>query len=90
MIFYSILMLWNIFISLSGYMLNTPLKERINNIKHLLKLSGANMFIYWLSLFIVDLIKYIIFILTVFPLLIHLDKVYTYVAIMLIPFILGL
>ena len=89
MIFYSILMLWNSFISLSGYMLNTPLKERIKNIKHLLKLSGANIFIYWFSLLLVDLIKYIIFILTVFPLLIHLDKVYFYVAIMLFPFLLS-
>ena len=90
MLFYSIIMLWNSFISLSGYMVNTPLKERIKNIKHLLKLSGANMFIYWLSLLIVDLIKYIIFLITVLPLLIHLDKVYLYNSIMLFPFILAL
>ena len=90
MLFYSIIMLWNSFISLSGYMINTPLKERIKNIKHLLKLSGANMFIYWLSILIVDIIKYLIFIITVLPLLIYVDKVYLYNAIMLIPFLLAL
>ena len=90
MLFYSIIMLWNSFISLSGYMINTPLKERIKNIKHLLKLSGANMFIYWLSILIVDFIKYFIFIITVLPLLIYLDRVYLYNLIMLFPFLLAL
>ena len=90
MLFYSIIMLWNSFISLSGYMINTPLKERIKNIKHLLKLSGANMFVYWLSLLIVDMIKYLIFLITVLPFLIHLDKVYLYNSIMLFPFLLAL
>ena len=90
MLFYSIIMLWNSFISLSGYMINTPLNERIKNIKHLLKLSGANTFIYWLSILIVDMIKYIIFIITVLPLLIYLDKVYLYTLIMLFPFLIAL
>ena len=90
MLFYSIIMLWNSFISLAGYMINTPLKERIKNIKHLLKLSGANIFIYWLSILIVDLIKYLIFICTVIPLLIYLDRVYLYFLIMLFPFLLAL
>ena len=90
MLFYSIIMLWNSFISLSGYMINTPLKERIKNIKHLLKLSGANTFIYWLSILIIDIFKYIIFIITVLPLLIYLDKVYLYTLIMLFPFLLAL
>jgi hypothetical protein len=90
MLFYSIIMLWNSFISLAGYMINTPLKERIKNIKHLLKLSGANIFIYWLSILIVDMIKYLIFICTVLPLLIYLDRVYLYNLIMLIPFLLAL
>ena len=90
MLFYSIIMLWNSFISLSGYMINKPLKERIKNIKHLLKLSGANMFVYWLSLLIVDMIKYFIFIVTVLPLLLHLDRVYLYNSIMLFPFLLAL
>ena len=89
-IFYSIIMLWNSFISLSGYMINTPLKERVKNIKHLLKLSGASMFIYWLSLLIVDLIKYFIFIITVLPLLVYIDKVYLYNAILIFPFLLSL
>ena len=89
-LFYSIFMLWNSFISLSGYMLNTPLKERIKNIKHLLKLSGASMFIYWLSLLITDIIKYLIFIITVYPFLIRLDKVYLYNVIISFPFILAL
>ena len=90
LLFYSIIMLWNSFISLSGYMINTPLKERTKNIKHLLKLSGASMFVYWLSLLIVDMIKYIIFIITVLPLLVYLDKVYLYNTIMLFPFLLAL
>ena len=90
LLFYSIIMLWNSFISLSGYMINTPLKERTKNIKHLLKLSGANMFVYWLSILIVDIIKYLIFIISVLPLLIHLDRVYLYNAIMLLPFLLAL
>jgi len=89
-LFYSILMLWNSFISLSGYMINTPLKERIKNIKHLLKLSGANIFIYWLSLLIVDLLKYLIFLITVLPLLIYLDKIYLYTLFILFPFLLAL
>ena len=88
--FYTIFMLWNSFISLSGYMLNTPLKERIKNIKHLLKLSGASMFIYWLSLLISDIIKYLIFIIIVYPFLVHLDKVYLYNVIISFPFILAL
>ena len=90
LIFYSIIMLWNSFVSLSGYMINTPLKERIKNIKHLLKLSGASMFTYWLSLLIVDIIKYIIFIITVLPLLAHYDKIHLYNTIMLLPFLLAL
>ena len=90
MLFYSILMLWNSFISLSGYMINTPLNERIKNIKHLLKLSGANTFIYWFSILIVDMLKYLIFIMTVLPLLIYLDRVYLYTIIMIFPFLLAL
>lgn len=85
----SIFMIWNSMISLSGYMISTPLKERINNAKHLLYLSGANMYSYWISILLVDIIKYIIFLIIVFPLLLWLDSQYWYDLIIFIPFILA-
>ena len=33
-------------------------KERLNNSKHLMRISGINLFAYWLSNFIMELIKY--------------------------------
>lgn len=90
LVFMSIFMIWNSLISLSGFMIATPLKERINNIKHLLYLSGANMYFYWISLAIVDFFKYVIFLLLVMPLLIWLDKQYWYHLLMFIPFIFAL
>ena len=83
----SIFMIWNSMISLSGYMITNPLKERINNVKHLLYLSGVNMYSYWIATLIVDFIKYLIFIIIVIPLLIWLDRQYWYDLIIFIPFI---
>ena len=48
------------------------------------------MFIYWLSLLIADIIKYLIFIITVYPFLVSVDKVYLYNIIISFPFILAL
>ena len=47
-------------IYLSGF-INDKIKERINNIKHLLFLSGCNLWSYWIGHFIIDYIKLIIF-----------------------------
>ena len=46
-----------------------PLKEKIFNIKHMLYLSGTNMFGYWTGMIIVDFLKFIFFVLCIFILL---------------------
>ena len=47
-------------IFLGGLMLE-KIKEKRTNIKHLLYLSGSNMFSYWIGFYIVDYLKLIIF-----------------------------
>ena len=47
-------------IFLGGLMLE-KIKEKRTNIKHLLYLSGSNLFSYWLGFYIVDFIKLLIF-----------------------------
>ena len=37
------------------------IKERVNNIKHILFLSGSNMWSYWCGFYIVDIIKLLVF-----------------------------
>ena len=64
------------FISFSSYSLNQIVKEKETNIKHLLYLSGANMNSYWLGFLVVDLIKYFIFILISFTILISISKLF--------------
>ena len=44
-----------------GGLVNEKIKERKTNIKHLLYLSGSNSFSYWLSFFIIDYFKLLIF-----------------------------
>ena len=44
-----------------GGLINEKIKERKTNIKHLLYLSGSNSWSYWLSFFIIDYIKLIIY-----------------------------
>jgi len=44
-----------------GGIANEKIKERIKNIKHLLYLSGNNLWSYWIGFFIVDFIKLFIF-----------------------------
>ena len=86
-LFYSLILVWNSFMSISGYMITTPLKERINNIKHLLYLSGSNMFAYWLSLLIMDTVKFMIFLILIFPLLISVNSQFWFHLIVIIPFL---
>jgi len=51
-----------------GGLVNEKIKERKTNIKHLLYLSGSNSFSYWLSFYIIDYFKLLIFtILLVIP-----------------------
>ena len=51
-----------------GGLMFEKIKEKRTNIKHLLYLSGSNMWSYWLGFYIVDYLKLIIFtILLVFP-----------------------
>ena len=59
--------LFGFVIFLGGLMLE-KIKEKRTNIKHLLYLSGSNLFTYWLGFFIVDYIKLLFFnILLIFP-----------------------
>ena len=51
-------------ISLSIYLgtiMADKIKERVNNIKHILYLSGANLWSYWCGFYLIDLIKILIF-----------------------------
>lgn len=83
----SVLMVWLSFISLSGYMIIIPLKERIKNIKHLLYLSGASMINYWISMMVVDILKFLIFVIIVFPFLIYVNTNFLYVLLLSFFFI---
>ena len=49
------------FVIFLGGLINEKIKERKTNIKHLLYLSGSNSWSYWLSFFIIDYIKLILF-----------------------------
>ena len=49
---------YNIFF---GGLINEKIKERETNIKHLLYLSGSNSWSYWMSFFIIDFLKLLIF-----------------------------
>ena len=49
-------------IYLSG-LIQEKIKERIRNIKHLLYLSGCNLWSYWISFYIVDFTQLMIFVL---------------------------
>ena len=79
------LMCWS-FLSFSAYILNESLKEKVTNVKQMLLLSGANLFSYWVGLFIVDSIKFTIFILMIYPLFLFIEPRYTYFFILFVPF----
>jgi len=49
------------YISFLGGLINEKIKERKTNIKHLLYLSGSNSWSYWISFFIIDYLKLLIF-----------------------------
>ena len=44
-----------------GSIVAEKIKERVNNIKHILYLSGANLWSYWCGFYLIDLIKILIF-----------------------------
>ena len=67
--------------------MNQPLKEKIHKIKQMLYLSGVKMFSYWLGMYIVDIIKFLIFLLIVFPFFLYIDHTFGYLFILFVPFI---
>ena len=71
-------------------MLDNPINDRLNNIKHLLYLSGENMIAYWIGFIIVDLIKFLIYIIFLLIILIWFDKIYLYCIVFEIPFFIAL
>ena len=44
-----------------GSLVTDKIKERINNIKHILYISGSNIWSYWCGFYVVDLFKFLIF-----------------------------
>ena len=60
------ILLYFTFVSYSGFTLSAVVKEKEKNIKHLLYLSGNNMYCYWLGFFFVDIIKFSILIIISF------------------------
>ena len=44
-----------------GSIMAEKIKERVKNIKHILYLSGANLWSYWCGFYVIDLIKILIF-----------------------------
>ena len=67
------IILYFTFIGYSGFTLNAVVKEKEKNIKHLLYLSGNNMYCYWLGFFVVDMIKYFILIIISFSIMLIFD-----------------
>ena len=49
------------FLLFNSYQIIIPLKDRISEIKHINYLNGGNRILYWLSLFIFDYIKFLLF-----------------------------
>ena len=86
----SIIMIWYSFISFINNMLDNPINDKINNIKHLLYLSGENMIAYWIGFIIVDLIKFLIYLIFLLIILIWFDKIYLYSIVFEIPFFIAL
>ncbi len=69
--------------TIGTYMINTPLKERITNTKHLLYLSGSDMFSYWIGLFVVDILKVLIFEILLLPILLFQNIRFLYVLLVI-------
>ena len=55
---FGLVMSWVIYL---GTIMADKIKERVQNIKHILYLSGTNMISYWLGFYIVDIFKMLIF-----------------------------
>ena len=73
------------FISFSGYTLSTIVKEKERNIKHLLYLSGNNMYCYWLGFFVVDIIKYLILVIFSFTIMSSINEFYFPYCLRILP-----
>ena len=67
----TITLLVTILVNISGYNIITPLRERLNHVKQLQCLSGANMLSYWTSMLIVDTTKLFVFIALLLPVIIN-------------------
>ena len=65
------------FVIFLGGLMFDKIKEKRTNIKHLLYLSGGNIFSYWIGFFIVDYLKLLFFnILLIFPIFFVNDSAY--------------
>ena len=56
-------------ISYSGNSLNQIIQEKEKNIKYLISLSDGNLYGFWIGILIVDMIKYLIFVIITFSFL---------------------
>lgn len=84
----TIILVVMLLVNLSGFNIITPLKERLNNVKQLQFLSGANTFAYWTSFLIVDTSKMFGFVLLLTPLLlIYLSNCIIHMIIFILCFI---
>ena len=82
----SVIMVWISFNSFISNMIKTPISNRINNIKHLLFLSGENIYAYWIGNLIIDFIKFLIYLFCLMLILVWFSNMYWYSLIILICF----
>ena len=83
---FSVALLGISFLSFSAYIMLEPLKEKVYNVKQMLILSGANLFSYWAAMYIVDIIKFLIFIALIYPFFLFIDVKYSYFFILFVVF----
>ena len=83
---FSVIMVWISFNTFLSNMIKNPILNRINNIKHLLFLSGENIGAYWIGNFIIDFIKFIIYLFCLMLILVWFSDMYWYSLIIFICF----
>ena len=81
---YSVIMVWISFSSFLSNMIKNPISNRINNIKHLLFLSGENIYAYWIGNLIIDFIKFLIYLFFLMLILVWFSNMYWYSLIIII------
>lgn len=69
-----IILIVTLLITLSGFNLLMPLKERIHHIKQLHVLSGNRLVVYWFSFYLSDIIRMILFLIVLTPAMMYLFK----------------